>query len=194
MRKHPTTLTLKGNVNMYIYYVYAYLRNKDSATAKAGTPYYIGKGKGIRAFESHRHIAVPKDKNNIVFLETNLSELGALALERRIISWYGRKDLATGILLNRTDGGDGVTNMSLAARTKISIAASNQIRTIETRLKCSQTSKGRPKTIEQNKKNSDANKGISKSKIKCPHCDKIGAPANMSRWHFDNCRTVKLFG
>lgn len=27
----------------YKYYVYAYVRSKDSKTAKAGTPYYIGK-------------------------------------------------------------------------------------------------------------------------------------------------------
>ena len=96
---------------MYIYYVYAYLRNKDSATAKAGTPYYIGKGKGNRAFNQHRNknlgVPVPKDKTNIVFLETNLSEIGAFALERRIISWYGRKDMANGILSNQTDGGEG---------------------------------------------------------------------------------------
>ena len=26
-----------------------------------------------------------------------------------------------------------------------------------------------------------------KTKIKCPHCNKIGNPANMQRWHFDNC-------
>ena len=25
-------------------------------------------------------------------------------------------------------------------------------------------------------------------KIKCPHCDKVGIPANMKRWHFDNCK------
>ena len=25
-------------------------------------------------------------------------------------------------------------------------------------------------------------------KIQCPHCDKIGIPANMYRWHFDNCK------
>lgn len=34
----------------HIYYVYAYIRSKDSDTAKAGTPYYIGKGKHKRAF------------------------------------------------------------------------------------------------------------------------------------------------
>jgi hypothetical protein len=93
-----------------IYYVYAYLLSKDSKTAKAGTPYYIGKGKGSRAFDDHRSPSItPTLRGNIVFLETNLTEFGAFALERRMIKWYGRKDNSTGILLNLTDGGEGVT-------------------------------------------------------------------------------------
>jgi hypothetical protein len=31
-------------------------------------------------------------KSNIVILERNLSEIGAFALERRYIEWYGRKE------------------------------------------------------------------------------------------------------
>lgn len=102
---------------MYIYYVYAYLRSKDSATAKAGTPYYIGKGKKNRAYHKHS-CSVPTDSANIIFLETNLSDIGSLALERRMISWYGRKDLGTGILLNRTDGGDGASDRSIESKQK----------------------------------------------------------------------------
>ena len=87
---------------MLIYYVYAYIRKSN------GLPYYIGKGKENRAFENHKGISVPKDKSKILFLETNLSNVGAIAIERRYIRWYGRK-CDGGILLNRTLGGEGNT-------------------------------------------------------------------------------------
>lgn len=90
------------------FYVYAYLREKDSNVAKAGTPYYIGKGKGGRAFNKNGHnVPPPTDHTNIVFLETNLTDLGAQAIERRMIRWYGRVSDGPGILRNMTDGGDG---------------------------------------------------------------------------------------
>ena len=89
------------------YYVYAYLRNIDSQRGPKGSPYYIGKGQKDRAWEDHGRIPVPKQHDNIVIVEQNLTEIGAFAIERRLIAWYGRLDLKTGCLHNRTNGGEG---------------------------------------------------------------------------------------
>jgi len=90
-------------VNPNRFYTYAYLRED-------GTPYYIGKGCGYRISRlDGRPCGGPKDKSKIIFLKNNLTEEQAFEHEKYMISVFGRKDLKTGILHNRTDGGDGAS-------------------------------------------------------------------------------------
>jgi hypothetical protein len=100
------------------YHVYFYLRSRDSAIGKAGTPYYVGKGKGRRAYSNTRLVPVPEDKNNIVFVLENLTEEQAFRNEIDFISWYGRVNSGNGILRNLTDGGEGSSGLILSEENK----------------------------------------------------------------------------
>ena len=120
------------------FYTYAYLREDR-------TPYYIGKGKGRRAWDNDRKGAKrPKDDSRILILKRNLTEDEAFRHEKYMIFVLGRRDLGTGILRNLTDGGEG---------------SSGYVPTEETRLKLSDASLGRKHTKESRIKISKAKMG-----------------------------------
>ena len=127
------------------YYTYAYLREDR-------TPYYIGKGKGKRVYEKRRRTKPPKDQSRIIFLKQNLTEEEAFKHEIYMIAVFGRKDLETGILRNRTDGGDGVSGYKHTEKTKILISNSH---------------KGKKLTEEHRKKVGDSLRGKKRKHLSC---------------------------
>jgi len=107
------------------FYAYVWLRAD-------GTPYYVGKGTGRRAFHLDHGVNRPKDKSRILVFERG-SEAEAFETEKELIANWGRKDLGTGCLRNLTDGGD--------------IAPTGAIRTPEQRVKISQANLGNKKAL-----------------------------------------------
>jgi hypothetical protein len=130
------------------YYTYAYLRED-------GTPYYIGKGKGYRAYNKGKEeIRPPRDRDRIILLKQNLTEEEAFKHEIYMIAVFGRKDLGTGILRNKSNGGDGNSGKIVSQKTRKQLSDLNKGKVIpkEVREKISKTLKGRkfsPETLEK---------------------------------------------
>lgn len=135
------------------FYVYAYLRED-------GTPYYIGKGKAFRAWNKNKKEIGKPTANRIIILEQNLSELGALAIERRMIRWYGRLDNNTGSLRNKTDGGDGICGWKHSLETIEKVRSGNLGKKCseETKIKMRLAKLGKPKSLEHKANMSKAQK------------------------------------
>lgn len=95
-----------------IYCVYKHTRDDND------TIFYIGIGKSLKRAYKKGKGNRNKYWNNIVnkvgykidILFTNLIKDEAIAIEKYLIQYYGRKDLGTGSLCNMTDGGDGCFN------------------------------------------------------------------------------------
>ena len=101
------------------YYTYAFLRDDH-------TPYYIGKGKLNRAYKKRGGgVNRPRNKDKIVILKSSLTEAEAHKHEVYMISVLGRKDIGTGILRNRTDGGEGTSGRLVSEETKRKMSQSS---------------------------------------------------------------------
>ena len=149
-----------------MYYTYAYLREDK-------TPYYIGKGKGNRIFNKNKgDIRPPKDKARIIFLKKNLTETEAFRHEIYMITVFGRKDLETGILRNRTDGGEGASGLVMSEETRKTLS--------ELKVGEKNPNYGKEMSEEQKQKISEKRKG---TKLSEEHKDKIRQKMMGNTWN-----------
>jgi hypothetical protein len=125
-----------------MYYTYAYLR-------KDGTPYYIGKGKGQRINHPHDKPCNIPPLDRRIKLKTNLTEEEEFKQEIYMITLYGRLDLGTGILYNKSDGGEGKSGMihSQKTREKMSESAKGKKNPPGHGEKVSKVKKGKPSPL-----------------------------------------------
>ena len=135
-------LTMKND-----YYTYAYLRED-------GTPYYIGKGRGKRAYKNNGRTVCkrPKDRQLILVLKKNLTEEQAYKHEVYMIAVFGRKDIGTGILRNRTNGGEGKSGRVTSPETKKRMSAYQSNRPEKHRRNLANAGRGRTHTEETKEK------------------------------------------
>lgn len=135
-----------------MYYTYLWLRED-------GTPYYVGKGHGKRAFTSLKHNVKCPPKARITIYPAQ-SETDAFETEIALIWYYGRKDLGYGCLRNRTDGGEGTSGpKTLEHRLKIGAAHLGMKRSKKARSNISEGCMGRRHSEEWKANHSASLKG-----------------------------------
>lgn len=138
-----------------------------------GVPFYIGKGMGNRAYEiraarrSKEFIAIHSQGGCTVEIVNDfILESQAHAHEMELIEQYGRREFG-GLLVNKTDGGEGCGGAvpSEETRAKIGLGNRGKVYSEETRAKIGLASKGRTHSDETRAKISVANSSPSAETI-----------------------------
>jgi hypothetical protein len=159
------------------FYTYLWLRED-------GTPYYVGKGHGARAFQTKDHnVKCPKDLSRII-VQPQPSEEAAFAVERFFIEFYGRQDVGTGCLRNRTAGGEGCTGGKWTAEQKKRHSDIKKLAVFsdEHRKHLSQAQMGKHPSEETRKKQSESAKRRFQNPEQRKLAGKAGKKGAASRW------------
>src|SRR5208337_4297567 len=110
------------------FYTYLWLRERWSHDGRfpPGSPYYIGKGKGDRAYDTSQHRVAPPNNHQYILIQEFPDEISALEGEKWLIAIYGRVDNGTGCLINLTDGGEGLSGHTFSTDHRSKIAATKK--------------------------------------------------------------------
>jgi hypothetical protein len=182
-------------------YVYRHIR------LDTNQPFYIGISSDTnykRAYTKSRRNAhwrniIQKTKYEVKILLDDLTWEQACEKEMEFIALYGRTDLNTGILCNKTLGGEGFLGVKRdpfseserIRKEKIKFAKIGKKRpdlSLRNRLRGGEQhpyyGKSSPKLGKQDPKARER----ALTPVTCPHCSKVGQKMVMNRWHFDNCK------
>jgi hypothetical protein len=119
--------------------------------------FYVGVGKrsnraySIYGRNKHWNNAVKKYGYRVEITHDGICYEEALSIEKYLVSFYGRADLKSGNLVNKTDGGDGVENPSFRLSGEKHPMYGKRHRD-ESRHKMSASQKGRKPMSEETKK------------------------------------------
>ena len=188
-----------------MFYVYEHIR------PDTGMVFYVGKGKGRRdKATTNRNIYWNRIVNkaggfSVKRIAIDLDEELAFLVEQERIDQLKRLNFK---LCNITEGGEGCSGLQHTpeAKAKIGIRHSQESYyngaakrkllypfTEEHIKNMSESHKGDKnymfgKTHSQEARDKIREARLNSPKITCPFCDKVGDSANMSRWHFNNCK------
>jgi hypothetical protein len=148
-------------------YIYKHIR-KDTNEV-----FYIGIGKASYRIQSKQsrnpmwHNIVNKTEYIAEIIEDGLNWQIACIKEKELISFYGRRDLGMGTLVNMTDGGDGLNNPNKETRLKMAVNKGQKIHTEQSKKRIGEATRNRMLgskfSDETKQKLSDSHKGIQQS-------------------------------
>jgi hypothetical protein len=148
----PTTFQNKAGCRPPGCYTYAYLRASDSANGPAGSPWYVGKGTGNRAWARHgspKKYWAPPSNEFIVILKWGMTNEEANRHEMYMIAVLGNRFKDGGFLTGNYNEGGGSGN--------------GYVRTEEERARLSAALKGRVFSDDHKKRLSASRSGFQMS-------------------------------
>lgn len=141
--------------------VYRHLKKTDLKVFYIGIGYNEKRAYSINNRNNYWRNVAKKNDYIVEIIAKNLDWEIAKELEMLLISQYGRIDKGTGILVNMTDGGDGVQGLKFSEETKkqMSNSQKGKKRSAEAIEKVAKTHRGKITSEETKLKMSIAKKG-----------------------------------